>query len=231
MNRIGIVAAWQPEIGGLIRRLPPSEQYKVGAWDFNIHRIHDLEVVSVVCGVGKVYSASCTQLLISKFSPSEMYMTGICGGLGNELSGVHLVIPERTLQHDVQSPGSSNDPWDLYEGRSAYCMPDSLLLRRFRDFILTSTIPTHFGMVVSGDQRIRSTERSDFLRREFNAIAVDQEIAAFAHVCTLNQTPFLCVKAVSDKADEQTEQDQQKYKLQACDLASETIVEFVMATV
>ncbi|RIV22749.1 hypothetical protein D2Q93_09220 [Alicyclobacillaceae bacterium I2511] len=81
-----------------------------------------MELVYVACGIGKVYSASCTQTLICGFSSSELYMTGICGGLGSELTGLSLVIPERTLQHDVQPPGSGRDPWNLYDGRSSVYM-------------------------------------------------------------------------------------------------------------
>lgn len=231
MRRVGIVAAWEPEILAIERRFPAVESIKSGAWVFNVHQTQELEVVSAVCGVGKVFCASCTQLLISKFSPTEMYMTGICGGLRNELSEMSLVVPEQTMQYDVQSPGTSDDPFNLYQGRSSFCESDSLLLQRFRDFVLSTGIPTYFGIAVSGDQRIRSSERSNYMRNEFNAIAVDQEMAVFAHVCTLNQIPFLCLKAVSDKADEQTEQIQRLYKLKACDLASETLINFLSTIV
>ncbi|MBK7450616.1 MAG: hypothetical protein IPJ47_14830 [Anaerolineales bacterium] len=34
-----------------------------------------------------------------------------------------------------------------------------------------------------------------------NALAVDMEAAAIAHTCEINKVPFLCVRAMSDKAD------------------------------
>jgi adenosylhomocysteine nucleosidase len=71
MKRIGIIAAWEPELSVIARRFPALERHRVGAWVFNVHRDCEFEVVYVVCGVGKVYCASCTQFLLSKFSPDE----------------------------------------------------------------------------------------------------------------------------------------------------------------
>jgi adenosylhomocysteine nucleosidase len=197
-----------------------------GAWHFQRHYLGDLEIVSVVSGVGKVFCASATQLLIALFAPGELYMTGICGGLRDELWGGSVVVPERVCQHDVESPATPGDPFDLYQGRSTWYEPDASLLQRFREF-RASTTQTHFGIVVSGDQRIRSAERRDVLRREFAAIAVDQELAAFAQVCTVNRVPFLGLKAVSDNADEQTEHQQKLHKLEACDAASNALIGFL----
>ena len=228
MKRVGIIAAWEPEMLGVRRRLPSVEHIAIGGWAFDVHRLGNMEIVSVVSGVGKVLCASCTQLLISRFSLDEMYMTGICGGLRDEWAGIEIAVFERALQHDVESPGIHGDPFNLYKGRSSFYESDPGLLDRFRDFSATM-IRTRLGLVVSGDQRIRNAKRRDFLRQEFGAIAVDQEFAAFAHVCTLNRVPFMGLKAVSDCADEHTEQYQKLHKLKACDVASNTLIDFLDA--
>ncbi len=226
MRRIGIVAAWAPELDAVNRCLPPVEHITHGAWTFFWHRLGDAEIVSVVSGVGKVFCASATQLLISGFAPGEMYMTGICGGLQDKLVGESLVVPEKFCQHDVESPATPGDPFDLYSGRSTWFEPDAGLLQRFREFA-ASTTQAQFGVVVSGDHRIRSAERREALRRAFGAIAVDQELAAFAQVCTVNRVPFLGMKAVSDNANELTEQQQKRHKLKACDVASNALISFL----
>ncbi len=227
LRRVGIVAAWGPELDAVNRNLPPVNPVTHGAWDFRWHHLDDnTEIISVVSGVGKVFCASATQLLIAKFAPCEMYMTGICGALQDELLGESLVVPERFYQHDVQSPATPGDPFDLNQGRSTWYEPDACLLQRFRAFT-ASSIRAHFGVVVSGDQRIRSGELRDALRQTFAAIAVDQELAAFAHVCTVNRVPFLGVKAVSDNANELTEQLQRRHKLKACDAASNALIGFL----
>ena len=132
-------------------------------------------------------------------------------------------MPERFYQHDVESPATPGDPFDLYQGRLTWHEPDALLLQRFREFTASSTRAL-FGVVVSGDHRIRSIERREALRREFGAIAVDQEWAAFAHVCPVNRVPFLGMKAVSN---ELTEQQQKRHKLKACDVAANALLGFL----
>ncbi len=226
MRRVGIVAAWTPELDAVHQHLPPVDHVAHGAWDFFWHHLGDTEIVSVVSGVGKVFCASATQLLIARFAPGEMYMTGICGGLQDELLGESLVVPVRFYQHDVESPATPGDPFDLYQGRSTWYEPDARLLQRFREFT-ASSIRAHFGVVVSGDHRIRSAERREALRRAFGAIAVDQELAAFAQVCTVNRVPYLGMKAVSDNANELTEQQQKYHKLKACDAASNALIGFL----
>ncbi|HND49197.1 MAG TPA: 5'-methylthioadenosine/S-adenosylhomocysteine nucleosidase, partial [Anaerolineales bacterium] len=57
------------------------------------------------------------------------------------------------------------------------------------------------GRVVSGDQFISSVEKAGQLLTIHNALAVDMEAAAIAHTCEINKVPFLCVRAMSDKAD------------------------------
>lgn len=228
MRRVGVVAAWEPELAAMYRQFPPVDQVTQGAWAFCLHQLGALEVLSVVSGVGKVFCASATQLLITRFAPQELYMTGICGALQDDLSGGVLVVPERLCQHDVEDPATSGDPFDLYDGRSHWYEPDPDLLRRFRQH--TALAPEiHFGVVISGDQRIRNAERRQALRQTFGAIAVNQELAAFAQVCTVNRVPFLAVKAVSDQANEYTGQQQQRHKLTACEAASNTLMTFLAA--
>jgi adenosylhomocysteine nucleosidase len=57
------------------------------------------------------------------------------------------------------------------------------------------------GRIVSGDQFISSVEKAATLWSTHQALAVDMEAAAIAHTCQINNVPFLCVRAMSDKAD------------------------------
>jgi adenosylhomocysteine nucleosidase len=57
------------------------------------------------------------------------------------------------------------------------------------------------GRVVSGDIFISSKELKDELVKEFDAYCGEMEGAAIAHVCSLNKTPFVVIRAMSDKAD------------------------------
>lgn len=226
--RVGIVAAWEPELSNLYSRWPISNSYKIASWRFNEHKLNNLEIISVISGVGKVKCASCTQLLISEFNPEEMYMSGICGGLTDNIYGGDMVVPITTFEHDVVDAGLGNDINDLYTGRSGKISTEMKFIESFKDFTKGKDVVIHYGTVVSGDQRIRETALSLELKNKHGAIAVDQEIAAFSHVCYLNKKPFFCIKGVSDKANDRTVEDQTKFKLNAASEACNLLLDYLL---
>src|SRR5690625_2550817 len=58
-------------------------------------------VVAVVCGVGKVHAALCTQILISTFKVAQVINIGIAGGLRPDLVPGDIVIADSLVQHDM----------------------------------------------------------------------------------------------------------------------------------
>ena len=84
----------------------PSKRIEKSSLGISFHTINDLEIISVITGVGKVSCASCVQLLISEFQPDELFMTGICGSLSNKVKNGHIVVALNAIQHDVTAAGS-----------------------------------------------------------------------------------------------------------------------------
>ena len=101
----------------------------------SFHTINDLEIISVITGVGKVSCASCAQLLISEFQPDELFMTGICGSLSNKVKNGHIVVALNAIQHDVTAAGSGEDVL-TYNGRTAPIETTKSLVRRIKNTIL-----------------------------------------------------------------------------------------------
>ncbi len=50
------------------------------------------------------------------------------------------------------------------------------------------------------------------LHTVYGALAVDQEVAAFAYVCQINKKPFLCLKAASDQANDKRKKNKKSLK-------------------
>ncbi|KLU61646.1 5'-methylthioadenosine/S-adenosylhomocysteine nucleosidase [Peptococcaceae bacterium CEB3] len=228
MRRVGIVAAWEPELSYLNSKWQITHSCEIAGWTFNQHVYGaNLEVISVICGVGKVKCAGCTQLLITQFNPQAMYMTGICGGLGDKVRGGDVVVPLVTFQHDVHDAGLGTDVKDLYSGRSGKISTDLKCIETFRNFAQKRNVVVHYGTLVSGDRRIRDQGLRSNLESKYGAIAVDQEIAAFSHVCYLNNKAFFSIKGVSDKADDKTVEDQARFKLKAADEACSLLLDYL----
>ncbi|WP_459503434.1 5'-methylthioadenosine/S-adenosylhomocysteine nucleosidase [Bacillus sp. C1] len=225
MKRIAIVSAWEPELAYLQQHYPSYRVEKRAAWEFHFHYINELEIISVITGVGKVNCASCVQLLISEFKPEQLFMTGICGSLSEKVKNGDIIVALNTLQHDVTAAGTGTDSFDLYTGRSAPIETTKYLVKQMKK--TQSDDQVHFGTFISGDQRIRSTETRYLLHTVYGAIAVDQEVAAFAYVCHANKKPFLCLKAASDQANDKTAEEQRVFKMLACEKSCKHLISFL----
>ena len=57
------------------------------------------------------------------------------------------------------------------------------------------------GLIVTGDQFIKDEKRLELLRDFPDGLCVEMEGAAVAQICYLNQTPFVIVRIISDRAD------------------------------
>ena len=61
------------------------------------------------------------------------------------------------------------------------------------------------GRVSSGDQFIASHGQKDSILSSVGGLCCEMEGAAIAQVCSLNGTPFVIIRAISDKADDSEE--------------------------
>ena len=57
------------------------------------------------------------------------------------------------------------------------------------------------GRVCSGDQFLTTREQKDAVTGLFGGLCCEMEGAAIAQVCYLNETPFVILRAISDKVD------------------------------
>ena len=64
-------------------------------------------------------------------------------------------------------------------------------------------IHSYVGRVVSGDQFISDNKKKHYLINEFDGYCAEMEGAAMAQAAHLNQIPFIILRAISDKADQE----------------------------
>jgi len=81
----------------------------------------------------------------------------------------------------------------------------------------------HRGIALTGDQTIIDSQKRAWLRQTFQGDCVEMEGAAAAMVCSLNEIPFLLIRAITDHADEHVREDFRKALSQAA-IDSATIV-------
>ena len=86
MKKLGIIGAMQEEVDTLIKMLDDKKCEKINDLEFFIGMYSNTQLIVVRCGVGKVNSAMCTQLLIDKFNPDAIINIGVAGAVADEVN-------------------------------------------------------------------------------------------------------------------------------------------------
>lgn len=58
---------------------------------------------------------------------------------------------------------------------------------------------------------VASIDKIKWLEKEFNALACEMEGASIAHVCYLNNIPFVVIRSISDNANNGAHMDFEKF--------------------
>lgn len=161
---------------------------------FHTGKIGRHDVVAMKSGIGKVNAAVATLTLIENFHPSLVINTGVAGGTGGGAGILDVVIGTRIAYHDCWcGPGTE---WGEAAGCPRYfeSVPEIAALG-----FLNGNGRIKHGLIASGDIFVSRAEDVARIKALFpDALAVDMESAAIAHVCHLKNVPFFCMRVVSD---------------------------------
>ncbi|MDO5608554.1 MAG: 5'-methylthioadenosine/adenosylhomocysteine nucleosidase [Capnocytophaga sp.] len=199
--KIAVIGAMGLEVSLLRDALQNRRTSHIGRFEFHEGIIHGVPVVLSQSGIGKVSAAVATALLIDKHSPDLIINTGTAGGLGD--TSVHdLVWATEVRHHDVDVTAFGYELGQQAQMPAAF-VPESKWHCMMRDIAAQHGRELHEGLVVSGDSFIHDPERLRQIERHFpKALAVEMEAAAIAQTCYLLDTPFVMLRAISDKAGE-----------------------------
>lgn len=204
---IGIIGAMDPEVNALIEMLEDERSETVSGVSFHSGKISGKSVVIAKCGIGKVFAAICTEIMILKYSPSIVVNTGVGGALASGIKTGDVVIADKLCQHDMDT-SAIGDPKGLVSGiNKIFFEADKKATEILRKAATELCINATVGTVASGDKFIASADDKKRIVADFKASACEMEGAAVAHVCYVNETPFAVVRAISDSADGEATMD------------------------
>jgi len=209
---IGIIAAMTEELEILLKDLTLEEKKEKANMTFHKGKLYGKDVVSVVCGIGKVNSAICTQILASEYNVDKVINVGVAGGIGKEIYPGDIVVAENLVQHDMDTTVFGDKigqipRLDTFDFKCDKAMVD--LAKKACEEI--SELNSFTGRIVSGDQFIANIEKIQWLDKEFGAISCEMEGASIAQVCYLNSIPFVVIRSISDNANNGAHMDYQKF--------------------
>ncbi len=178
------------------------------------------KVIFTDSGVGKVNGAMLCQGLIDRYHPDIIINSGIAGALDSRLKHLDLVIGKELTYHDYELR--------LLEKYSPFVRTfkaDTNLLKKFESIIPDKNYSE--GLIITGDKFVVDTEVKNRLKSDFNALCVEMEGAAIAHVCFLNDIKFLVIRSISDLADSSGDEDYDRFEYVAGKRAAELTLKFI----
>ena len=198
---IGIIAAMNVEMDALRAQMEHTETEVISGIRFVRGELDGKEIVTAVCGIGKVFAALCAQTMILHYQPPAIINTGVAGMLTDQLDFGSVAVSSAVVQHDMDT-SPLGDPIGLISGINKVEIPaDKLLCGHISACAKVMGIRTATGVIASGDQFVASAERQADIAGHFKAIACEMEGAAVGQVCYVNHVPFCVLRAISDSAD------------------------------
>ena len=168
---IGIIAAMNVEMDTLRSFMQNTETEVISGIRFVRGELDGKEIVTAVCGIGKVFAALCAQTMILHYQPTAVINTGVAGTLSDKLDIGSVAVSSAVVQHDMDT-SPLGDPIGLISGLNKVELPaDRLLAGHLSACAKVMGIRTATGVIASGDQFVASAERKAFIVEHFHAIA------------------------------------------------------------
>lgn len=217
MKKIGIIGAMAEEVSMLIDRINDPKVTEKAGMKFTEGKLLEKEVVIVNSGIGKVNAALAAQVLVDLFDVDAIINSGVAGAISNRLSIGDIVLSEDAVQHDMDASYFGDPVGNIPRMKESYFKGDKKLIKLAEEVCAEVNPEIHVfaGRVASGDQFVSSAEKKHWLATTFNAMCTEMEGAAIAQAAYLNNTPFLVIRAISDKADGSATIDYNTFEKQA----------------
>ena len=207
-----IIGAMSEELEILLKDMQLESQKVIANMTFNKGKLWNQDVVAVVCGIGKVNAAICTQILISEFGANKVINVGVAGGIGKEIYPGDVVIANNLVEHDMDCSVFGDAIGQVPRMNTFDFKCDETLVSLAQEACKkVGEIKTFVGRIVSGDQFIASVEKIQWLEKEFKALSCEMEGASIAHTCYVNNVPFVVIRSISDNANNGAHVDFEKF--------------------
>lgn len=198
MKKIGLVVA--VELDAVLQKYgtPVSDKIHRG---FRIitYNTHGNLLYVIKCGIGEIYAAAATQLLISEFNIDAVVNFGVVGGLCDSMALTKTCIIKDIVHYDfgifengtmsVKSHASDN-----FDNNDFYIHTNDELRKIALDLYSDLKEVT----CASGDKFIGDANEKRRINRVYSSDICEMESAGIALVCNLNNMPCIFIKTVSD---------------------------------
>lgn len=199
---IGILGAMQEEISPLLDHYKTYETIAFGGNTFYKVSLENKTLIIACSRIGKVHSSLSAATMILYFGCNKIIFNGVAGGINPSYKIGDLVIGEKLCQHDVDITIFGH-PFGYFSEGKIFTQTNEALNKLAKEVAKESNITIHQGTIATGDQFVSSKERKEWIKKEFNADAIEMEGASVAVVCDNLNTPLCVIRAISDNAGDE----------------------------
>ncbi len=206
IKRIGMVVALCDEQEHLIKSFGKFvKKYDFGEIKVTEFDYKDCKIFMADSGVGEIAAALSAQMLIVKFNVDFILNFGVVGGLSNKIGCGEVVYVGDIVHYDFTTSYKDKNKAGKY-----LFQPDSFVFNANKQMLeLAKNVigDKKVVRIVSGDKFVDDNEFRDWLINHFGGEICDMESAGIYFACKNHSVPFLMIKAVSDSADDNANED------------------------
>lgn len=224
-EKVGIIGALEEEVNSLKEALTDAKITVIASMAFCEGKLDGVDVVVVQCGMGKVNAGICAHTLIHHFGCTSIINTGVAGSLDNRINIGDFVISVDACQHDFDVEAIGFEKGEIpYTGLSAF-PADEAMRKKAAEAVHEAApgVQVFEGRICSGDQFISSREQKEAITSAFGGLCCEMEGGAIAQACYLSDTPFVIIRAISDKADDSEEMNYELFKKEAAERCASVV--------
>lgn len=225
-SNLGLVLGAIPHESELVERaLSRPKRGRLAGFPYIEGRIAGRRVVVAVTGIGKTNASMIAALFIGHFHPREVIMTGTASRINPSVRNGDVIVGKVACSHDFGSLGPRFAmEYFSAEGPLGDLMPilfpaDRRLLaaarKACRVFVPERAVhhkpaytpSARLGRLTAGDQFGITAMRIADIRRQLKPDLMEMESGSVAQVCWYLRTPFLCVRAGSNRTQPKPDSD------------------------
>lgn len=194
--KVGIICAGDTELAPFLLIIKDCKTSEKAMLKFYEGKIEDIDIVTLYSGVCKVNAAIATQILIDTYHVDMVINAGTAGGMDPKLDIFDTVISTEVAYHDVHEEILTEfHPWM----ETVFFKADEELLKLSEKVVakLNTDYRIVWGRMVTGEAFITDDGREE-INEQFAPLTVDMETGSIAHVCYVNQIPFIAIRSITD---------------------------------
>lgn len=194
--KVGIICAGDTELAPFLPIIQDCVITEKAMLKIYEGKIEGIDIVTLFSGVCKVNAAIATQILINTYHVDLVINAGTAGGMDPKLDIFDTVISTEVAYHDVHEEILTEfHPWM----ENVFFKADEELLKLSEKAVakLNTDYRIVWGRMVTGEAFITDEGREE-INEQFAPLTVDMETGSIAHVCYVNQVPFIAIRSITD---------------------------------